>query len=322
MSGGEVLATTAGITAGALLWDRALGEPRRLHPLVGFGRLAQWLEGRLNRSRSTDRPRGALALCILVVPPVVAVLAVEAMAPAAIQWVCAVVVLGLAVGWRSLREHADAVATPLAEGAQGRAQEAVGRMVSRDACQLDATGVATAATESVLENGADAVIASLFWYALAGMPGVVLHRLVNTLDAMWGYRSTRFLHFGWAAARLDDLLNWVPARLTALGYALCGHAPTALRCWRGQARHWDSPNAGPAMAAGAGALRLRLGGPAPYAEGWRDRPPLGQGQAPGAAEIRAAVRLLDRVVLLWFAALAAAAVLSWLMSGMGTTDGY
>ncbi|MEQ9478936.1 MAG: adenosylcobinamide-phosphate synthase CbiB [Algiphilus sp.] len=318
MAAGEVLA----VTAGALLWDRAFGEPRRLHPLVGFGRVAQGLEGRLNRPGSASRLRGVLALSTLVLPLVAMAAAVEILAPAGVQMACAVLVLATAIGWCSLRQHAEAVAAPLVAGAQDRAQAAVGRMVSRDHRQLDDAGVATAATESVLENGADAVVASLFWYAFAGMPGVVLHRLVNTLDAMWGYRSTRFLHFGWAAARLDDLLNWAPARLTALAYALCGHAPSALRCWRSQARAWDSPNAGPVMAAGAGALRIRLGGRAPYAEGWRDRPLLGQGRTPGPGDIRAAVALLDRAVLLWLAVLAAGTALLWLVPYLGVADGH
>ncbi len=115
-------------------------------------------------------------------------------------------------------------------------------IVSRDPASLDIT---RAATESVLENGNDAVFGALFWFVVAGAPGVVVYRLANTLDAMWSYRNERYVDFGFAAARLDDLLNYVPARLTALTYAILGHTRSAWRCWRAQAHDWDSPNAGP-----------------------------------------------------------------------------
>ena len=139
------------------------------------------------------------------------------------------------------------------------------------------------------------------WFAILGGPGALLFRLANTLDAMWGYKNARFMQFGWAAARFDDLLNWPAARLTAISYALLGQTRIALQSWKTQAPHWDSPNAGPVMSAGAGALGLKLGGAARYEGEWHERPTLGAGAAAGADDIERALRLVRRSVLLWLA---------------------
>jgi adenosylcobinamide-phosphate synthase len=226
---------------------------------------------------------------------------VQRVMPAWISWVIAVCVLYFTLGLRSLGEHARPVATALQAEDLDTARSAVGRMVSRDTAALNASQVAAAATESVLENGNDAVFGALFWFAVLGAPGALLFRLANTLDAMWGYRTPRYERFGWAAARIDDVLNLLPARLTAFTYALCGHFSGAIHCWRTQAPQWDSPNAGPVMAAGAGALDVRLGGAAPYNGVWEDRPQLGEGDAPDAVSIFRALRLLRNGVILWLA---------------------
>lgn len=306
------MSTALAMLAGMAL-DAALGEPRRAHPLVAFGRVAKAIEARLHCDR---RDAGVVAWCVAVLPPVVVVAGVAHALDAWSQWASsafAALVLYLAVGHRSLGEHARAVEAPLRAGDLDTARAAVGRMVSRDTGALDATQVAAAATESVLENGSDAVFGALFWFALLGAPGVVLYRLANTLDAMWGYRTARYERFGWSAARIDDVLNFVPARLVALTYALLGDTRRALRCWRAQAPAWDSPNAGPVMAAGAGALRVRLGGPAPYHGTWEARPPLGEGHAPDAASIDGALRLVRRGVWMWLAV----ALASWWLVGGG-----
>ena len=277
-----------------VLLDQLLGEPRRWHPLVGFGRLARAVEQRLY---GDGHARGIAALLLVVVPWVLlaAVLArLSLFGP-----VFSVLALYSALGLRSLREHALPVAEALEHADLVAARAAVGRMVSRDTAALNENQVAAAATESVLENGNDAVFGALFWFALAGAPGVIAYRLVNTLDAMWGYRNARYGRFGWAAARLDDVLNFIPARLAAFAYALCGHVRQALDCWRRQAPHWDSPNAGPVMAAGAGALGVTLGGAAPYEGEWHERPVLGCGPPPDARVIRRALHLLYRAVGLW-----------------------
>jgi adenosylcobinamide-phosphate synthase len=282
----------------AVLLDRLLGEPRRAHPLVAFGCMAAWIEQRVY---ADERASGCLAWSLAVLPSVALLEIVQRYAPPWLAWCADVIVLYAALGLRSLREHAQPVADALAAGEIGEARQAVGRMVSRDTLPLNASQVAAAATESVLENGNDAVFGALFWFAVLGAPGAVLYRLANTLDAMWGYRTSRYAHFGWAAARIDDVLNFLPARLAAFTYALCGHFDGAMRCWHTQAAQWDSPNAGPVMAAGAGALGVKLGGAAPYHGVWETRPELGEGRMPNADAILRAVHLLHRGVVLWLA---------------------
>jgi adenosylcobinamide-phosphate synthase len=296
---------TALLTIIAVCLDAILGEPQRWHPLVGFGRLAQVVERRLNTSAHHQRPltlrlRGITAVVITVTPWVL-LTAVAARIPT-LRYLVAVASLYFALGHQSLRQHALRVYQALSQGNLNEARSRVGLMVSRDTGNMDTQAVATAAVESVLENGNDAVFGALFWFLLAGAPGAVLYRLANTLDAMWGYRTPRFLYFGWAAARFDDVLNYVPARLTALTYAVIGSTRTAWRCWRLQARAWESPNAGPVMASGAGALDLALGGGAYYHGQWEERPPLGMGTPPDAEAISAAVRLVRTGVVLWLIA--------------------
>jgi len=292
----------------ALAFDAWLGEPRRHHPLVAFGRLAQAIEARLYGDR---RWAGVFGWCVAVLP-IVSVVCLGTLAPPWLRFVLDIVMLYLAIGLRSLSEHATPVARALRAGDLHAARAAVSRMVSRDTDALDASQVAAAASESVLENGNDAVFGALFWFALLGAPGAVLYRLANTLDAMWGYRTARYERFGWMAARADDVLNFLPARLTALAYMLGGDASRAWRCWRDQAPAWDSPNAGPVMAAGAGALRVRLGGAAPYDGSWESRPVLGEGDVPDADTIVRALRLVRRSVVVWVLGMAA---ISWAWSG-------
>ena len=283
----------------AAVWvDAWLGEPSRAHPLVGFGRLARWFEARLYADR---RSSGVCAWLLTVMPLVLACCAVVWLGrlSAWAAFLFNVLVLYAAIGLRSLGDHAKPVASALREGDMVRARQMVGRMVSRDTQVLDERQVAAAATESVLENGNDAVFGTLFWFAVLGAPGALLYRLANTLDAMWGYRTTRYENFGWAAARIDDGLNYVPARLTALSYMLLGQTKRAWRCWRTQAKQWDSPNAGPVMAAGAGALGVQLGGSAPYDGVWESRPDLGEGSPPDAGAIERSLALVRRSVVLW-----------------------
>ena len=278
--------------------DVVLGEPRRGHPLVLFGQLADRLEAHFNGPDGRGwRSHGVTAWCLAVLP-LTALAWLLSLLPG-VGWVVEVLLLYIALGLRSLGEHLVPVALALRQGDLAEARRRVGFIVSRDTGSLDEQGVARAATESALENGSDAVFAALFWFAIAGAPGVVLYRLSNTLDAMWGYRNPRFERFGWAAARIDDLLNYLPARLVALTYAVLGQTRRAWACWRRQAPQWDSPNAGPVMAAGAGALGLSLGGPAIYHGVLHERPTLGEGEAPTARDIERALDMVWAGVGLW-----------------------
>lgn len=299
----------------ATLLDWLFGEPRRIHPLVGFGNLANALENRIygakNTSPSIRKIRGSIATIMLVLPLTALSIALSTLPD--VGPAVSVLLLYLAIGHKSLHDHAKPVVKALHEGDPQTARKLASRMVSRDPATLNIT---VATTESVLENGSDSVFATLFWFAIAGIPGAVLHRLVNTLDAMWGYRNQRYENFGWAAARLDDLFNYIPARLTALTYALLvidystllaktrprvalSRCKQALDCWRIQAMHWESPNAGPVMAAGAGALGIGIGGPACYRGEWQPRTKLGSGPIPTADDISRALTLVRHGVILW-----------------------
>ncbi|WP_433691636.1 adenosylcobinamide-phosphate synthase CbiB [Herbaspirillum seropedicae] len=297
-----------------LALDLRLGEARRWHPLVGFGRLAQRIEAALNRAPGL-RLRGVLAWALAVLPPVLLAAWLIAQTP---WWLAALLHAGLlyfCIGLRSLREHTLPIAQALAAGELAQARRLTSWIVSRDTRSASEQELAKAGVESLLENGNDAVFGTLFWFLLAGGPGALLFRLSNTLDAMWGYRNARFLYFGWAAARIDDALNWCPARLTALSYAVLGQRRQALACWKEQAPAWSSPNAGPVMAAGAGALGLALGGAAVYDGEVEQRPPLGCGVAPQGADIVRAWRLVAMSAALWMAVVAAVA-LPWLLGGV------
>ncbi|UVL50054.1 adenosylcobinamide-phosphate synthase CbiB [Pseudomonas sp. B21-036] len=277
--------------------DALLGEPRRAHPLVAFGRYAGRLEQRFNAGGRGWRSHGVTAWFLAVVPLTLLVTVLSWLPY--IGWLVEILAVYCALGLRSLGEHVRPVAEALRGGDLDEARRRVGYLVSRETGELDDTAVARAATESVLENGSDAVFAALFWFVVAGAPGVVLYRLSNTLDAMWGYRNERFERFGWAAARIDDLLNYIPARLVALTYAVLGRTRLALSCWRRQAPLWDSPNAGPVMAAGAGALGVELGGAAVYHGELHQRPQLGEGPPADADAIKRGWHLVCKGVWLW-----------------------
>jgi len=303
---GLPLSTITLLLVAGIALDLLLGETRRWHPLVGFGKLVTFIERRLN-SGSGRLLRGVLAWSLAVLP---LTLLFAGLAEAAGLWLHALL-LYFCIGLRSLRDHTLPIFAALQRGDLAQARLLTSYIVSRDTTNANESDLAKASAESLLENGNDAVFGTLFWFILLGGPGAVLFRLANTLDAMWGYRNERFNLFGRTAARIDDVLNYVPARLTALSYVLLAGAgcARAWQCWRTQAPAWSSPNAGPVMASGAGALGVSLGGAAVYDGEVEQRPPLGLGPAAGAHDIPRALRLVLRTTLLWTGVVCLAAVL-------------
>jgi adenosylcobinamide-phosphate synthase len=310
---GLSFSVVATLLVAGVLFDLMLGEARRWHPLVGFGNLANALEKGLNRGNLRFW-RGTLAWTLAVLPlTALAALLVSLFQAPLAQAVAHAVMLYFCLGLRSLRDHNLPIADALAQHDLPKARLLTARIVSRDTTSASEVELTKASAESLLENGNDAVFGTLFWFIVAGAPGAVLFRMANTLDAMWGYRSTRLLQFGCTAARLDDALNYIPARLTALSYVVL--APglegkrRAWQCWRAQAPAWSSPNAGPVMSSGAGALGVQLGGAAVYDGEVEHRPPLGAGLPATGADIRRAWRLVARTTSLWLLVACACAAL-------------
>lgn len=297
----------------ALLLDKWLGEPSRWHPLIGFGNWAIRVEKWCRALSCPTNWQGRLAWLMAVMPVVIVVgglflsLANLGLWPWLLLLLHAVIIY-LCLGGKSLEQHALAIYAPLSQGDMNQARHAVQMIVSRDAQQMDDEQIAIAAVESVLENGNDAVIGTLFWGLLFGAPGAVIFRLVNTLDAMWGYKNPRYLSFGRFAAKTDDKLGFIPARITAFGYAILGDTKRAIDCVQTQAQYCSSPNGGVAMCAGAGALNVRLGGRVCYHGEWIDKPNMGSEQKITPQDIPRACRLLDRsvwlaLVIIWAIAL-------------------
>lgn len=290
----------------AILLDAWFGEPEKYHPLVGFGKIVAHLEvGIRNREdgQAAQTIKGFCAWFVLVVPLSVSAWFLLGLLPDIWANLVAVAVLYFAVGLKSLHQHAGNVLSALEQSDMPKAREALGLIVSRDTVHLDETAIAAATVETVLENGNDAVIAPLFWFLVAGAPGALAYRLINTLDAMWGYRNARYQHFGCWAAKTDDWVNWLPARLCALSYCLLGNGRAGWKAMTCQGPQADSPNAGLVMAAGAGALDIQLGGETQHHGAPRWRPQFGYGRTVETSDIKRAGRLLTRVVVCWLAVL-------------------
>ena len=301
--------TGAMIMLVALCIDAVLGWPDRLfraigHPVTWIGRMIDALDRWINLEGADESARRVAGIVTVAV-----VVGAAAEIAWVVTWVLPAgspgILLGGVLAWplvamRSLRDHIRAVADPLAAGDLVAARRAVSMIVGRDPDQLDKEGIARATIESLAENTSDGIVAPVLWGVLFGLPGIAAYKAINTLDSMIGHRTQRHRAFGWAAARIDDLANIIPARFTGLLFALVCTRPRAALAtmWRDARRH-RSPNAGWPEAALAGALEIRLSGPRTYHDRVADEPWLNEGAPdPQPADIESALRLF------WFAILA------------------
>jgi adenosylcobinamide-phosphate synthase len=295
----------------SLALDAVFGDPealnrRQLHPVQLIGRVIAWADRQFNRENDTPgRRRNAGAwttIALLAGALILGHLAQTLLLALPLGWLWLAVVMSTLIAQKSLYQHVAAVASGLETGGLGGGRLAVSRIVGRDPEALDQAGVSRAAIESLAENFSDGVVAPVFWAVLLGLPGLLAYKVINTADSMIGHKTERHLHFGWGAARLDDLLNLVPARLSGLivcaaAWLLPGADPIgAWRAMRRDARHHRSPNAGWPEAAFAGTLGLAIAGPRVYHGERVDDHWMNDGGRPHAAapDIRQALRLFVR----------------------------
>lgn len=303
------LAQTPGpwLVAGALLLEGLVGWPQALHrrlphPVVWIGALIAALERRWNRTDLADGARRALGVATLLVVAGSAGLVgwgVEHLVSPMFGGAGVLLIIvcgGLGLAARSLFDHVRAVADPLAAGDIESARQAVGMIVGRDVAALDEAGVSAAALESLAESFNDGVVAPVFWFVVAGLPGLFAYKAVNTADSMIGHKEPRWRAFGWASARVDDVMNLIPARIAGGLIALAGRR--GWRVMRRDAARHASPNAGWPEAAMAGALGVRLGGPVRYDGAEMQRPVFGDGPQPDAADLRRGLRLYGAACVL------------------------
>ena len=300
MSPSTVSSRTLGAGAGIML-DRLFGEPKAsVHPVVHFGNLMKRFE---DRWYADKRACGVVHTLVGS--------AVGVGAGTLLRWTP--VATGLSVGAHALHDAAREVGDALRGGDLDEARSLLPSLVGRDPSDLDASEIARAAVESVAENTVDAIVAPALWAALAGAPGALGYRSVNTMDAMVGHRSQRYANYGWASARLDDALNWVPARCTAALVALVRpHSSREIRhAITTQAPAHPSPNSGVAEAAFAAVLGIQIGGRSRYGERFEDRPLLGHGRRAQPRDIDQSILLSRQVATALATLLGIAGVTSW-----------
>lgn len=287
-----------GLLAGYAI-DRVVADPSRGHPVAVFGTWAGKLRDRLY---ADSRACGTVYAVTATAVPVAATWLLARRAPtltlAAVTWAALGGTTLARTGERMARALDDVAASPNPEsdGTLAAARGWVPWLCSREPDRLSPDDIARATIESLSENTSDAVTGTLVWGALAGAPGVVAHRCINTLDAMVGYRTPEYGRFGWASARFDDMVNYLPARVCGIATVLAGpNRRAAIRAWREDAPGHPSPNGGIPESTAAGALGVQLGGPTPYSGGIQDRRLMGRGRAPGIPDVRRAVRLTRQV---------------------------
>lgn len=284
----------------ALIMEAALGYPAWLfarigHPVMWVGRLIGAMDRHWNRD---SRAAGVLATIVLVTTGLTAGLLIERLASGWTGTVAVILIATTGLAQRSLHDHVTAVIRPMTAGDPDAARVALSGIVGRDTAVLDASGMAAAATETLAESFCDGIVAPAFWFLLLGLPGLFVFKCISTADSMIGHLDARYRQFGWASARLDDALNWLPARIA--GALICLAAGKGWRImWRDSGNHL-SPNAGWPESAMAGALGVRLGGGAAYDGEWIARPTLGDGATPDVADLTRAMAIYRRAcVLLW-----------------------
>lgn len=289
MSFVHISSRAVGIALGVLL-DAVFADPRRGHPVALFGRAAQESEKRLYG----DARANGVAHVALCVGAAAALGAIAEKTPGKVVLTAAAT--WAVLGGTTLAREGAYLANALESGDLAKARARLPHLCGRDPAQLDEQGIARATVESLAENTSDAVVAPLFWGAVLGIPGLLAYRAINTLDAMIGHHNPRYEHFGWAAAKLDDVANYVPARLTGLITVLVSERRSqTLAVLRRDGHRHPSPNAGRCEAAFAGALDVTLGGTNVYGSRVEHRPEMGDGRKPEVTDIRRAVRLTRAV---------------------------
>ncbi len=283
----------------AIVLDHLIPDRQGIKPFVWYRDWAESIEERFNGSK---RIHGIGAVILATLPIIAGVLLVHYIL-GQLGWIFRfafdVVVLYLCVDVHRLGKTANAVSGALQSGDFNEANENLRELTGKDASEKTEAGIARAAVEGVLKQGNSLIVSPIFWFILLGPVGAVLQRLSCILDSLWGHRDERFAEFGWAAARFDDLLGWIPARITALSYALMGSFEDALHCWRKRVGVWSDINSGPLLASGFGAMHMQLceaEEESEYEERLSDLTVI-----PDAAHINRVVALIWRVLLLWLA---------------------
>jgi len=292
----------------ALLIELAAGWPRWLftrikHPVVWIGSLIAWLDNSLNnthRSHLSRQLAGALTTLVVVTTSVGIACVISDFLPDNITgFIIEALIASSLLASRSLYQHVNAVASPLSDGDHGRAREALGHIVGRETSPLAEPGIAGAAIETLAENASDGVFAPLFWGLLLGLPGITAYKAINTLDSMIGHRSDKYLAFGFCSAKLDDIVNIIPARLSAVLIAIAGGSLLRIGSIARDAGRHRSPNAGWPEAAMAYALRIRLSGPRTYNDKVTDEPWINeQSPLPQSRDLDRSLQIYARSLLL------------------------